>query len=1309
MAGNQIGAVVGGVVGGIAGSFVGMPALGFSIGWAAGGIIGGALDPPKDQITDFGSQAFPQFNTALRGKTIPVLFGTNRVASNIVWQGNYQTIRSEETTSDGGKAGGSGGGGKGPQSRTAVYTYKMDIVYHLGFSPTPVDLLKIWNNGTVIDSSVTTLIATSNSNYLGPDPSFDENSTTLAFTSAAFYRGEASPSSGWSPLTSGVGYDVRWPYTSWIGLSELNLGDRPVVPQLSFEVGPQGGGFVPESRVLWSAEEAFHNGALMRGFSGQAEDIYGNVWVFGIDNESSKVLDQNGNVLATHTWLDLATQALELMDSFPHGTTPTQGGNMVCHGALVLNGTRVLFNFQAGGAPYTYCFGVAQVQPDGSLVVSGACAAWGITGLFPEKAGGNHLGFAFLDAVPDEDSYILAFNYTFVGNLRAQVCISIGQMEGVFKGARIEYSGQSFVDEASYSAEFQKSTGKWDSAYSYGANTDPFFVLPEGGDLYLYMYSGPGIHTPSGQLLTDRDAFNTDRGGLVRWQLSQSNLPTIYTSSNLGVFAVWPDPKFVNGFVDESAVAYGSFSDHGMDFETGTTSAREVWYMPKPAVVDRLENGAYIVIFYALANEDDAYLNNTNYFTRVKLRAYIYNPSNGQFTDYERASGILYGVKDIYGSSFISTNPEMVQISIKREGNYLRTYIIGSDHVIRADFGRLILFGGADITPPEIIREILVNAVFGLFPGADIIDTATYNTAASYCESNGIKVSCQYVNEGRGWDYIEKLLAIYDGYLNVNASEGTIKFGIMDYNAMPVRTIDNDHLLRRDPGRPPVNTTKGAPQDTYNKVRVVYIDRDLEYKQNAVEEDDEVDQDDNGVRLREFPGDFVMPGWLATRMASRALWNNLYARDRHQFYLGWKDSDLEPGDVVTLVDSHTNLHQVIQLTRMVEVERGVFEVAAGQLLQYIPGRQPSQVSSTVWTFLDTVTQSSYTNVSSPSVGADWGEVRGLNYARAYELPYEYEADGQSRLYVGWVPDGKAAGATLYASTDGITFASAQQVTPYPICGRILADLPATDGVLTNVPLVLYPFSTSVVSFDFNGTLNDIDESAMHNGLGLLWVNSEMLAYQNVTLVSQNRYTLGKVYRGWGGTVIGAVSSGDRFWKHGGGIFRQEFTVDRIGGTFYYKVVPFDFRGIEYNVASIEAGSYTIQGTFYRPSLPQVSQVNSLRGITRQNVGSAGDITATWPSGARQSGYGVGGYGKNAGGYGNFVPDASSLGWRVEIVGSGGVVVRSTFVTTPAFAYTNSNNAADNGAWRGNIAVKVTPRNQYGDALRSAVTSLELFF
>jgi hypothetical protein len=220
------------------------------------------------------------------------------------------------------------------------------------------------------------------------------------------------------------------------------------------------------------------------------------------------------------------------------------------------------------------------------------------------------------------------------------------------------------------------------------------------------------------------------------------------------------------------------------------------------------------------------------------------------------------------------------------------------------------------------------------------------------------------------------------------------------------------------------------------------------------------------------------------------------------------------------------------------------------------------------------------------------------------------------------------------------------------------------------------------------------------------------------LIAQNYYRFDKLYRGWGGTAVHAHSIGDYWWKQGGGVFSRTYNEDKIGTVLYYKVTPYNFAGVEYNVASIDAKSYQILGTYFRPqncpvlhtflNTPGVGTGSEdLRGFVVKGVTSGGcDIRVDWSDASRQEGWGQGGYGNST--YGHFATDTTSHNWRVEVLSSNNHVVRSVSVATHYYEYAREVNSADFNGWAGNIKVRVTPYNNYGDALIAGVKSLNLF-
>lgn len=124
---------------GVAGSFIGSAfgPLGASIGWTIGSALGNALFPEKvegPRLQDL------RLHTSSYGRMNPLLWGTMRVAGNVIWIGNGgQLVEHEETS-----------GGKGGPEVTN-YTYSASFAIRL----VDVELAgidRIWANGRLISS-----------------------------------------------------------------------------------------------------------------------------------------------------------------------------------------------------------------------------------------------------------------------------------------------------------------------------------------------------------------------------------------------------------------------------------------------------------------------------------------------------------------------------------------------------------------------------------------------------------------------------------------------------------------------------------------------------------------------------------------------------------------------------------------------------------------------------------------------------------------------------------------------------------------------------------------------------------------------------------------------------------------------------------------------------------------------------------------------------------------------------------------------------------------------------------------------------
>lgn len=126
-----VGAAAGGVFGGVTGAL---------IGYSLGSIVGSLLFPP-----DLGSVEGPrlqdlQIQSSAEGAPIADVYGTARVAGNVIWGKPLQEHRHEEET------GGKGGGGGG---EVVSYTYSADFAVSL-CEGSVTAIRKLWADGKLI-------------------------------------------------------------------------------------------------------------------------------------------------------------------------------------------------------------------------------------------------------------------------------------------------------------------------------------------------------------------------------------------------------------------------------------------------------------------------------------------------------------------------------------------------------------------------------------------------------------------------------------------------------------------------------------------------------------------------------------------------------------------------------------------------------------------------------------------------------------------------------------------------------------------------------------------------------------------------------------------------------------------------------------------------------------------------------------------------------------------------------------------------------------------------------------------------------
>lgn len=1256
------------------GQFV-LPAVILGIGVLGYWLLGG------QKSTTQKPDRMPALNVSMRGSPVFVTFGSNRISAQVPWSDNFKAVRNNGGGKFGSKSGGSGGlgAGKGASDGTGGYEYFQDMMFHFGIMDQPSMIRQAWIGGDNVKASDVAAITAGGSTTIQavfPPETKDPNANvaTISFSEAFYapgYNTDDPSLESWDYFEEQEGFLCAFPSNAWIGFKQLDLGSSSAIPQLACELVPINLSVGPAPSFEQSIQLSRTGGSTIAAIGTNyafMSDAAGNRWLILEGAVSGYQLyspDTDTLVNITNAAYVSAVAGLTGKDASSWTIGP---------GVWPVPGTKYFLMTRASGGAGNVVGILFQVNPDGTY----------------EEAGGfqstlDGIGLAWWPTDAD------ALTYT-EGNLLVAGEFTSGSIGGRNYGIQ-KFPIQSMIDTlyvvnlTSYNAFGQflfqdQTTSNWRTFVNGQTVLDNTSVYVQISQKNLI------------DIAAETPGVNNIVDALVAASVTE---PGFYKFTYTGTVGTAPTI---------STIFTTQFADDGKNFSgTVTDSQFDAYRAPNVATAT---SGDILLSFVRTYTDEN-----------TTVRAQIYDNSTGMWLTDVTAANLFDPT--LVGMT-TSTSPELVQIYYNTtDGSYSYAWFGGSS------FNRGYVFGGAlspagaaDVTPAYIIYRILTSEVFGFATSAlfgyvvtpDRINTARYNAAVQWCVDQGITLSVTYTNQSQLLDVLNELLSLYQGFLVDDA--GVITFGIVNGTDAPVRTLDNSHFVI-DKGKPPVKTTKAAQEDGYNDIQFNYLDRQIAYNQNQVEVFDEVDMDFNGPRIKTYQPTFVMAGSVATQIATRALWQNLSGNDQYAFDLGWKDADINPGTLVTLVDSFDPTLSFGVRARILtrkQASRGRYQCTAV--------REFPTILTAKGQFTDTAT-------INPGWGSIVEDVSAPYMQTAYELPQEFQGS-KAQVYFGYAQASNIMGAQLYISTDGgASFPLVQDVKPFIISGRLAQSLEHGNKTTVDNGVEFYIFTASNFSvatptFTNCFDLDDITPSLRAAGAGTMIVGSEAMAFETLTLLGTNHYRAEKVYRGWGGSPVGAHSSGAYFHQHASGIFAVEISKDKIGTQWQYKIAPYNFVGDVMDISSITASSYQIIGYYWLPREQPRTQVfvesavnwsanSPLLGKHIVNVVSGGcDVAFGWPAASNTDGFGAGGFG--AGGFGHFEPDTTGVtlpDYRVEVQSLNGVTVRSTVVYTGWFNYSMTENIADFGSFAQQIGIKITPFNGTGDGPISDTTSVGMIW
>ena len=357
--------------------------------------------------------------------------------------------------------------------------------------------------------------------------------------------------------------------------------------------------------------------------------------------------------------------------------------------------------------------------------------------------------------------------------------------------------------------------------------------------------------------------------------------------------------------------------------------------------------------------------------------------------------------------------------------------------------------------------------------------------------------------------------------------------------ATPIYSFtDSDYL---DTGDDPVKVSRKPGSQVFNRVRVEYLNRDNQYNTDIAEASDAQDIALNGERTASTYTFHSITSASMARMVAQLLLNRgLYYRNQYTFKVRADYSLLEPMDVVAITDSALGLSA--QLVRVVEVldDQSDELTVTAEELPIGPGNAPQYAWAGAAGFIAN-TKASPGSVSAPAI---------------FTLP-SLLVSGNGGYEIGIAVAGTGAlwgGCDVYMSYDNVTYFQIGTVTGPSRYGTLRSSLALNTSV---------PDTSSTIQLQLVATalsVSSVSQTAVDNLRSLMYVDGEIIAYRDSTLVGTGQYNVSYLRRGRYGSSIASHASAASWAMLDQSLFRAPFDPGMSGKTAYFKFPSFNVYG-----------------------------------------------------------------------------------------------------------------------------------------------------
>lgn len=479
----------------------------------------------------------------------------------------------------------------------------------------------------------------------------------------------------------------------------------------------------------------------------------------------------------------------------------------------------------------------------------------------------------------------------------------------------------------------------------------------------------------------------------------------------------------------------------------------------------------------------------------------------------------------------------------------------------------LSLFDG---DPATIITDYCTHPIHGCnFPYLDLTAQTGADPASTYvgyCVANAMNISPAEMTQRPAVEFLREICKITnsDGVYSVGKlrivpyADAVITGNGATYtpDLVPIYSFgDSDYIYEQ--GDAPVLCDNKPSNETFNVVRVEFLDKVHEYNTDIAEAKDDDDIRVRGLRvMATVTLHSITNRPLARLVAQLILQRQLYVRSTFAFSVRADYSLLEPMDLVAINDSLQGIvNQLIRITETEDDDEDVFSIKAEEMLVG-PASAPR-----------------YDTQAAAGYAANYNVAPGnVQAPLIFATPaYLVDVNGQYELCIAIAgPSGSVwGGCDVYMSYNN---------TSYGYAGAILG--PARYGTLrSTLATGVDPDTTHTLQLQLaDTTLQMISATTAEadNLVTLIYVDGEIMSYRDVALISSGQYDLTYLRRGKYGSAIGSHSSGTKWARFDRGLFRLRFDPGDIGKTVYFKFTSFNiYGGGRQSLGDVTAYTYTL--------------------------------------------------------------------------------------------------------------------------------------